>query len=239
MKEENLQVFADYYDLIYLSMKDYEKEAEIIRQIIRNFELKRSMTLLDVGCGTGEHLKYLSSHFTCVGLDINRRMIEEAEKKTEGVRFRVADMVDFNLGEKFDVIICLFSSIGYVESCENLERTLRSFSRHLNDKGVLIVEPWIFKEEFRKNYVSLESREVQDVKLVRMATSKIEDTRWKVTMHYLIGREGVITYSKEIHAMLALSQPEYVQAFEHAGYKVKYVTDELWDNCRGLFIAIK
>lgn len=114
MKGNGLRSYARYYDRIYLKMKDYQKEAEAVKGVIRQFGKRRSKTLLDVGCGTGEYLKYLSSDFQCTGIDVNRNMIEIAEDKVPNVKFKVANMIDFRLREKFDVVICLFSSIGYV-----------------------------------------------------------------------------------------------------------------------------
>ena len=43
-------------------------------------------------------------------------------------------MIDMDLGKKFDVITCLFSSIGYVKTYSNLEQTARAlFSWILKD----------------------------------------------------------------------------------------------------------
>jgi predicted TPR repeat methyltransferase len=71
MKGNDSRTYAKHYDHIYLKKKDYRKETEIIKDIIEQFEEMQSKTLLDVGCGTGEHLKYLSLDFQCTGIDIN------------------------------------------------------------------------------------------------------------------------------------------------------------------------
>src|SRR3972149_11723273 len=105
MNGNDFRSYAKYYEQIYLKMKDYRKEADVVKGVIEKFETNRSKTLLDVGCGTGEHLKYLSSDFQCTGIDINRRMIDLAKNKVTNVRFKVADMVNFTIRERFDVII--------------------------------------------------------------------------------------------------------------------------------------
>jgi SAM-dependent methyltransferase len=240
MKQDDFGVFAEYYDLFYLGKKDYEKEAKILKDTIEKLGSKKSGTLLDVGCGTGEHLKYLSSDFDCTGLDINRRMIQIAKSKVPEAEFKVANMMDFGFRSKFDVVICLFSSIGYVQSFHNLVKTLENFSGHLNDTGLVVVEPWVFKKDFKKGHISLDTIEEDGLKFVRMAKSRISGSTWFIYMHYLVGKNEEIKHFSEIHKMLALDYQEYVEAFRSSGFKgTRYVTENLWDGCRGLFTATK
>jgi len=183
MEQEDFRIYAKYYDQIYLNMKDYEKEAEIVEKTIREFESKKSKTLLDVGCGTGEHLKYLSLNFKCTGIDVNRNMIEIARDKVLNAQFKIANMIDSRLGESFDVITCLFSAIGHVQTFDNLVRTISNFYEHSANKGLVIVEPWIFKKDFIKGHIGLNIHEDENVKLARMATSKMTESKWIIYMH--------------------------------------------------------
>ena len=238
MKEDDFRVFADYYDQIYLERKSYETEAKTVRAIIRRLERKRAGTLLDVGCGTAEHLKHLSTDFHCTGVDINQKMIEAARGKVPEAAFHVANMINLRLRNKFDVIICLFSSIGYVQTFSNLVKTLGNFCAHLNNEGLVIVEPWVFRKDFKQGHISLDTYEHGQTKFVRMATSKLSGSKWLVFMHYLVGTDGAIEYAREVHRMLAVDYPDYIRAFRLAGFEdVRYLTEDLWDGCRGLFVA--
>ncbi len=240
VKEGDFKVFAEYYDKFYLERKNYEKEASIIEKIIKKLEVNKTVMLLDVGCGTGEHLKYLASFFQCKGLDINKRMIEIAKNKVPQAEFRIANMIDFRLDDKFDVIICLFSSIGYTQSLPKLLKTLRNFFRHLNDDGLVIVEPWVFKKDFKKGHISLDTYVDDELKFVRMAKSRISSSMWLVFMYYLIGKNQKIEYSTEVHKMLALNYQDYVKVLKSAGFMdIRYLTENLWEGCRGLFVARK
>jgi ubiquinone/menaquinone biosynthesis C-methylase UbiE len=240
MRKHELRDFAEYYDQIYLKMNDYKNEARVVQNIIRRFERKPSGTLLDVGCGTGEHLKHLSKHFTCTGLDISREMIRKARKKVPNARFKVGDMIDFKLRRRFDVITCLFSSIGYVQNFRNLVRTLRNFHNHLADDGMVLVEPWVFRRDFRKGTVSIDTYEDKRTKLVRMGTSRLTKTHWLVYFHYLIGGDGRIRHTEETHRMISAEYEDYLKAFNMAGYsQIKFLGENDWTRSRGLFVAMK
>jgi ubiquinone/menaquinone biosynthesis C-methylase UbiE len=126
---------AKYYDLIY-SFKDYKKEAVRIKALVSKYKKSEGKELLDVACGTGHHLNCLKDEFSCTGVDISREVLEIARKNNEGIAFEDADMTIMDLGKRFDVITCLFSSIGYVKTHSNLEKTIRNFARHLKKGGV-------------------------------------------------------------------------------------------------------
>jgi len=240
MGEPNLRTFAKYYDQIYLKRNDYKSESEAVQNIIRRFERKSSKTLLDVGCGTGEHLKYLSQHFRCTGLDISKEMINTARAKVPNAKFHVANMIDFKLRDRFDVITCLFSSIGYVQNLRNLARTLRNFYDHLTDDGLALVEPWVFKKDFRKGNFTVDTYEDEKIKLARMGTSKLTESHWLVHFHYLIGINGKIKRTKETHKMIAADYEDYAKGFKLAGYnQIKSLGENEWTRTRGLFVAIK
>jgi ubiquinone/menaquinone biosynthesis C-methylase UbiE len=121
---------ARYYDLIY-SWKDYKKEAATIQRLIVKYKRSKGNDLLEVACGTGRHIQYLKDDFQVLGTDISVGMLGVARKNVKGALFKRADMVRLNLGKEFDVIICLFSSIGYVKTDANVKRTLQNFGRHL------------------------------------------------------------------------------------------------------------
>jgi SAM-dependent methyltransferase len=50
------------------------------------------------------------------------------------------NMSDLELGETFDAVLCLFSSIGYLENTGELDAAVSSMARHLNVGGILLVD---------------------------------------------------------------------------------------------------
>jgi ubiquinone/menaquinone biosynthesis C-methylase UbiE len=240
MAENDFSSFARYYDQIYLKMKDYESESQAIENIIRKFEKRPFRSILDVGCGTGEHLKYLSRHFQCSGIDISKEMIEAARTKIPDAKFEVADMKNLRLEARFDVVMSLFGSIGYVQNIKNLMKTLSNFHTHLNGGGLAIVEPWVFKKNFLRGRFSIDTYEDEKLKLVRMGTSKLTRSHWLVIFHYLIGAEDRIEHKREIHKMLAAEYEDYMNAFKMAGFSAFSSLDKnMWPGSRGLFVAFR
>jgi hypothetical protein len=76
-------------------------------------------------------------------------------------------MVNLELGRQFDVVLCLFSSIGYVRTRARLKKTLFSFARHLQAGGVAIIEPWWSKSGYKPGAVTMTSVGNDDVKIAR------------------------------------------------------------------------
>lgn len=178
---------ARYYDLIY-SFKDYEEETRQIKVLINDLH-PEAKTILDAGCGTGSHAMYLSSDFAVDGIDITSEFVEIAREKNRSGRFEVADMRNFDLGKTYDVVQCLFSSIGHLLFGEEVIRALTSFKKHLNPNGVILIEPWITPENWRDNdRVFMTVGESDDVKIVRMNTSERLGRLTRLNMAYLVGK---------------------------------------------------
>ena len=111
---------ARFYDAVY-SFKDYAAESERIHALIEERSPGAS-TLLDVACGTGKHLELLRAWYEVSGLDLDPELVEIAKERLGDVELHEGDMTAFSLGRRFDVVTCLFSSIGYVGTVELLRR---------------------------------------------------------------------------------------------------------------------
>ncbi|MEW6404476.1 MAG: class I SAM-dependent methyltransferase, partial [Chloroflexota bacterium] len=131
---------AKYYDEIYAAVKkDYAAEVNKLRKLIQKHKQTGGVRLLDVACGTGAHASLLNEHFHVEGLDLDAGSLSVARRKCPGAKFHHADMVDFQLKSRFDVITCLFSSIGYTRTKSRLQKAIRNMVDHLVPGGVLIV----------------------------------------------------------------------------------------------------
>ena len=237
-KEMPYQSLAEIYDLVY-SWKDYEKEANKVRALIKKYKKSKGNDLLEVACGTGKHLQYMKQWFNCTGVDLSQKMLDVAKKNVKGVEFRKADMTTLNLNKQFDVVSSLFSSIGYVKTYKNLEKTIHNFSMHLKAGGIVIIEPWFTKGNYRSGSVHMVTYDGKDTKIARLNTTKAVGNLSIMDMHYLVAQSGKeIRHFVDRHELGLFDTDKILQYMTEAGLQAKYTKNGLMKG-RGLFIGIK
>lgn len=228
-----------YYDLIY-SWKNYAAEsADVVRWVKeRN---PSAVTLLDVACGTGKHLEHLASSggLQVEGVDLDAEGNLEAARKRLGskVPLHAGNMIDFNLHRTFDVITCLFSSIGYVGTVDHLRATIANFARHLAPGGVLIVEPWFSPEEYKIGQITSRFVDEPDIKIARFSVGAVRDGKSILDFHYMVATKDGVEEFRELHELALFSVADYTEAFALAGLSVQYDKGMGWG--RGMYIAVK
>ena len=227
----------NYYDAIYETMKDYSKESRQLRRLIKRHKRSKGNALLDVACGTGQHLPFLRKSFKVQGLDADAKMLAIARKRNPGITFYRANMVDFDLSEKFDVITCLFSSIGYVKTLSRLRSAIRSMVKHLKPGGVLIVEPWLTPQAIKRGHVGAVFVNQPKLKIARINIVKLQGRVSSMTFHYLIGTPKGIRHFTELHKLGLFTRNECLAALRECGLKVVYYPKGFMG--RGLYIGMK
>lgn len=228
---------ADVYDLIYTSMKDYESEASGL--LAQSWALlgHEPTSWLDVACGTGLHLSYLQGRIArLVGVDNSPSQLEHARRRLSVVELQHHDMRDFRLGERFDVVSCLFSSIGHMHTDDDYRGALESMADHLNDDGVLLVEPWIDRSHFQAGRLSVETGEDAHRTVVRVTHSDIHGDDAVLHMNFYLSEHGAVRCWKEDLYVRLMTVDEQLGLFEETFEDVTFETGG-GGSGRGLFIA--
>jgi ubiquinone/menaquinone biosynthesis C-methylase UbiE len=224
---------AAFYDDLY-SFVDYEAAVREIRATLDR-EAPDATSLLDVGCGTGRHLELLSERYDVEGLDINPTMLRAARERCPGVTFHEQDMVDFSLERRFDVVTCLFSSIGYVRSEERMRSAIRSMRRHLNPGGVLLLEPWFTPDAYWTGTITANHVDREQLKIAWMYTSEREGPVSVLDIHYLVGRPTGIETFRERQELGLFTEQQQLDAMREAGLDARHESDGPFG--RGLYVA--
>jgi SAM-dependent methyltransferase len=226
---------AELYDAIYFSFKDYVAEASDIAQRIRKLN-PSARSLLDVACGTGEHARLLTNHgFLVDGVDINEDFLRLARTKVPGAQFHRANMADFSLNTRYDAVICMFSSIGYVCTLAELARALSCFARHVTNNGIVMVEPWFPPGVLEGGYHSERTAEMNGMHVVRKGSTVIEDRMSYLRFDYTITRGSDVQEIHETHELGLFTVDETLAAFAAAGLAAEH--EAASERNRGLYIA--
>ncbi len=226
---------ARFYDALY-HFKNYKSASAKLKHYIQTHN-PGAKTILDTACGTGKHIELVSEFYDAEGLDISEELLAIARERCPSVTFHKGDMIDFNIGKKFDVVTCLFSSIAYVKTFENLCKAVSCMTDHLNAKGLLLIEPWFSKETFWTDTITANHYDEKNLKISWMYTSKREDELSVLDINYLVGTPEEISYFKERHELGLFDDEQYRTAFKSAGLNVSFDKEGLFG--RGIYIGIK
>ena len=227
---------AAVYDLYY-SWLDYEEHAAAVHDLV---EQRRPGTrsVLEVACGTGRYTEELKRWYDVEGLDISESMLTVAGRRLPRTKFHLADMTTFELGKRYDALVCIFSSVAYLTTLQDLASMLESCARHLKPGGVLIIEPWFTPDAWRPGHVGSRVVEGDGVAVARIDTSVVEGNRATMRWAWAVAWEdGDADAYVEEHPTGLFTVAEYAALLQVAGFTAEY--DPQGPLGRGLHIAIR
>ena len=140
--------YANVYDLLYKD-KDYLEESRLIDRLLQTYGNGSVRSLLDLGCGTGNHALPLAQRgYEVVGVDRSARMLESARKKAisgqiDGkVNFYQEDIRSFQVEHSFDACLMMFAVLGYQLENRDVLAALRAARKHLRSGGLFVFDVW-------------------------------------------------------------------------------------------------
>lgn len=224
-------LYASAYDAMYVD-KDYDAECDLIEQALRTYGDGATSSILDLGCGTGNHSIPLAERgFTVQGVDRSEEMLERAWAKAElssagdRVSFQMADLSDFVAPRPFDAVLMMFAVLGYQYENERLLASLRAVRGSLRPGGLFIGDVWYGPAVLSERPASrLRLIDLPDgTQMLRSATSTLDQRHhtctvtfdlWRMTEDRILGR------STESHPMRFFFPLELEMALASAGLRL-------------------
>jgi len=214
-------VFKDYanvYDDLYHD-KNYQLECGTLELIFQQFSSISVKSILDLGCGTGNHSLFLAEKgYSVHGVDKSEEMIALAKQKIEQVsakiscNFQVGNIQTVELEQTFDAVICMFAVLGYQTTNDQLFSTLKTVRKHLKPGGLFICDFWygaaVLKERPSERVKIIKN---DNQKLIRLTKPLINIEAHTVDVNYhllYLQDDHLVKEIQETHKMRFIFQPE-------------------------------
>jgi ubiquinone/menaquinone biosynthesis C-methylase UbiE len=229
---------ADLYDAFYDALgKDYPAEARVTLRLARAATGRRPQSLLDVACGTGRHLETFAARVPrCVGVDVDPAMLAIARRRCPTVRFARGDMASLDLGQRFDIVTCLFSAIAYMGSVAQLRKAIAAMARHVEPGGALLVEPWFQPGEWDTGHLAVLVAREEGRQAVRVSRAGRRGDISTLDFDYLVSDRRRTRHFAEHHELRLFTLDQYRDGFAAAGLVTD--VDEYGLFGRGLLVGV-
>lgn len=226
------ETYANQYDELVRD-KDYLQECDLIEQVFQRFGTEKIQTLVDFGCGTGNHSIPLAQRgYEVTGVDISQDMLDVARRKSMSVGAQVTwlkgDVRNIQAGGPFDAGLFMFAVFGYQHSNEDMTRTLGNARRHIRSGGLLAFDVWYGPAVLRirpSNGVKVVS--VTGGKVIRVVNSQLDSRHHLCTVNYQLWRligDRVEAESEESHVVRYFFPMELELLLSQSGFSLLSLT---------------
>lgn len=201
--------YASAYDALY-GDKDYDAECNLLEEVFRRFAGIPIRTVLDLGCGSGNHAIPLAQRgFNVAGVDRSRAMLAAAEAKAASrdlpLSLHEGDIRHLDLQRHFDAVVMMFAVLGYQTENTDVLDALATARRHLRPGGLLVFDCWnglaVLSQRPGDRVKVVPTR---DGKIIRIASAALDVEHQLCEIHYrLLRLEGdrLIGETEEEHQM--------------------------------------
>jgi SAM-dependent methyltransferase len=128
--------YAAFYDVV---MDDPGPRAARVNASVDRYR-PEAAALLELACGTGSILARLATGAQLTGLDRSPEMLAVAAAKVPGAQLVEGDMSSFDLGRRFDVIVCVFDSVNHLLEVGSWASLFACVHAHLVEDGLFVLD---------------------------------------------------------------------------------------------------
>lgn len=177
--------------------------------------------ILDLACGTGNLSLILAKKgYNVTGIDRSHEMISVAKLKAEKLRlskiqFLESDLLSFRRNSEFDIALCTYDSINYLQDINSLSILFSNVRQSLKNGGVFIFDlsmeanslydSGMFDQKGKKNGIFYHRKSYYDV------ASRVHRTYIRIL------RDGKLF--EEVHSEYIYTLPEVRERYLSTGFK--------------------
>ncbi|AMC93293.1 SAM-dependent methyltransferase [Erysipelothrix larvae] len=198
-----------YYDSLFQDLEGSNMYADFVKKH------GQGSTLLEFACGTGDLLVKLSDQFDCVGLDLDKTMIDKAIAKYPqfASKFTVGNFLTYRDTKHYDTLICVGDSLNYLHDEDELNQFVESATFFSNCIILDMHHPYRL-EEFEDGYY--EEGDTSEFQYMYVIDS--EDDHLIHTINFMDGTFDQVLQWVFDPAIL-------IEAFQAKGFTVEIYTD--------------
>jgi SAM-dependent methyltransferase len=132
---------AHLYDIMYSAETGFDHEAQVAWVDTWREKLDLPRTVLDLACGTGQHLaRFEALGYRCYGIDASRAMLEIATARLDRACLEMGRFHTFQLPERVPLATCFFNALSYNQDLEDLRGTLENVHANLSNGGLFVFD---------------------------------------------------------------------------------------------------
>jgi|GraSoiStandDraft_10_1057309.scaffolds.fasta_scaffold60997_2 SAM-dependent methyltransferase len=191
------ETYAGAYDALYAD-KDYDAECDAIEAAFSRHGVGATRTVLDLGCGTGNHaLRLAQRGYDVTGVDRSAPMLAQAREKADAgslrIRWLAGDVASVRVGAAFDAVLLMFAVLSYQLGTQSVRATLKNARSHLRPGGLLLFDVWhgpgvlIDPPQPRTKTV-----QTPKGRLVRSAEPTVDVRRHRCSVRYELSLDGEV-----------------------------------------------
>lgn len=201
--------------------RDTKDAEQLIELLLNKIDALHIRTVLDMACGSGRHaVIFARKGFDVTAVDLSENLLSIAKKFAAesgvNVHFIKSDIRDFKSDEKFNLVLNLFTSIGYFEKDEDNYFILSKAYELLENGGYFVLD------YFNKEYVesNLEPQTVDEFDNMIIVQNRFISGE-RVIKEITIDREGKT--NRFVESVRMFSYNELIDALNKTGFRINNI----------------
>lgn len=215
--------FAYAYDRMMENV-DYDRWARYVEDLFEYYG-PIPKRVLDIACGTGQvTVRLARSGYEMFGVDKALEMMLVAREKAKriGVEIGLAqsDMRYLPFKESFDAVICLYDSINYMLTSEDLRKAFLSAASVLKTGGLYIFDVTTERNIVLHFHLQTFAETGEDFSYIWKNVYSFRDKICKTVLTFFIKEGDIYRRYDELHVQRIFEVDEVKGELERAGFKM-------------------